>query len=175
MGTARLARAYTRSWVVTTCVGIIAVLSGCGAPCGLQQAGDRWYAATGLRAPKDTRWSFPETEYVPCADGVAAAKHYGCTRGRGRGPLEVAVAAQAPECSDVTMHEYGHVLGGEHSKAGVMASSKGDAGYSPECITREDVEAVCSVALCQWQRPECESFEAKRARLTKRAPKGAAM
>src|SRR4051794_29679133 len=138
--------------------GLLAVMAGCGAPCGLQQAHDRWFRATGLEAPDTTRWIFADAKRVDCHDGVLYGAHYGCTSGRNTGrPIEVKVAARCEACDEVTLHEYGHVLGGEHSRSGVMVPSKSDAGYAPQCISSQDVDVVCALRSCPWKRPECGS------------------
>lgn len=133
------------------------LLVACGAPCGLDAAQSRWYAATGLTAPP-ARWDFPFAYSVPCSASRLASGALSPVRGAFVGcaspPLSAAVATRAARCSEVTLHEYGHLLGAtHHAGRGVMVRGRGRAGYSPR-LTRDDLHALCQHAPCHWQRPE---------------------
>jgi hypothetical protein len=129
----------------------------CAPPCALASARDRWYAATGLREPASTSWEFAQAYTVPCGGATASGRgrFVGCTREFSDGSREVVVAELDDRCDVTTLHELGHVLGAEHTSAGVMTSNRHASGHR-SCITSWDVWAVCSERTCLWERPECD-------------------
>jgi hypothetical protein len=156
---AHTSRAKLRRVHLLRPVAALAILAGCGAPCGLQSARDRWYAATGLREPWRTSWTFEYAYQVPCAGAPVPAdgggRFVGCTAVSVEGGAQVTVAERDEQCAETTLHELGHVLGaGHHRGRGTLTASRTHAGYRA-CISEDDLELVCSVSECRWRRSEC--------------------
>jgi hypothetical protein len=68
--------------------------------------------------------------------------------------IEIDVTQSDDLIRQTALHEWGHVLGADHVRPGrgVMAAMLDDARA---CISAADVEAVCALHECEWEKPEC--------------------
>ena len=130
--------------------------AGCSTPSALtavHAANARWEHATGCDPIGLPRGGiFEQWGRFPCGDDAPGA--VGCyNQTRDRITLDVSVSPALVE--HAATHEVGHRLGVQHGPAGTMMADSISAGVP--CITRQDVERVCSagVVVCQWDRAEC--------------------
>lgn len=103
---------------------------------------ERWYRATGVEPPAFVvTWAY-------CDDSPSLLGYW---RARDR-VIAICTRTSPLMYEPVMLHEVGHALGAaHHSGVGIMRAAL--AGQ--QCITPDDVDAVCSRRQCQWERPEC--------------------
>lgn len=59
------------------------------------------------------------------------------------------------ETEQVAMHELGHVLSVGHLVAGNGIMSR-DQSTATQCITQSDLDLICEVNECLWEKVECQ-------------------
>ena len=108
----------------------------------------RWERATGVvpETPAHIRGWWGQFQCGPEIPNAA-----GCYK-RSTDTLEIDVRSSNPEL--VAVHEVGHKLGAGHSdESGHVMTANLSA--SSGCITQDDIDQVCAVQICAWERPEC--------------------
>lgn len=112
-----------------------------------ENATARIYDASGIHGGGIIDIRYVDSSTVPC---IGRNDTVGCTKGR-----TVTIAGRSEYKDEVLMHEYFHALGSGHSDYGIMTKQHNMGGYRP-CISAQDLKALCSVASCKWQKPECK-------------------
>lgn len=132
-------------------IPVAALLAGCGlsARDALLAADARWRAATGVLEP----WpSGIEMRYgtFDCGPVSPAVGCYNSTTDS----VTIDLSNTDAEIQQIAVHEWGHKLGAGHAKPGqgVLAPRLSEARA---CITAADLELVCALRTCAWERPEC--------------------
>lgn len=59
------------------------------------------------------------------------------------------------ETEQTVMHELGHQLGAGHHAVGNGIMSR-DMSTATSCITQSDLDLVCEVNECLWEKAECQ-------------------
>ncbi len=131
----------------------VAVTSGCTptAQSYVAMAADRWQQATGiiedppLPTVREAWGPFWCGKDVLSATGCYAVKTDTITLDIRRPDHDVLRSAT---------HEGGHRRGLPHFGRGIMGPQQ--TYPTSYCITKEDLEVLCLVYDCKWQKPECE-------------------
>lgn len=101
----------------------------------------RLYRATGLN-----------TRGVSVSFGVCSQPNHAAEYDARWGDVVMCYGTEESFWNVALTHEFMHALGAKHHEGrGVL-----EKAISPDqCLTSDDVEAVCAVADCRWRAPEC--------------------
>ena len=133
---------------------IALLLAGCGVAAGpaIVHAQGRWYAATGLRPEPGERAPIVLDAWGPFNCGGKTTT--GCTWRTGQGEvIMIDIRRPADEIDRTATHEWGHHLGLTDGGPGIMGYKK-STPWS-DCITQTELDTICLIYDCMWQRPEC--------------------
>jgi hypothetical protein len=125
------------------------LLDGCGASArdAVELAARRWQRATGVPCTMPAFVIGREGAF-PCGEAVPSAA--GCYR---RTEDVIEINMRSDRVAQIALHEYGHRLGAPHGPNGTLLAP--ELGSAARCITREDLDVVCALNDCQWEKPEC--------------------
>ena len=138
---------------LTTALLATLLATGCGATSAhnaIMSADARWYEASGVEEPWPSR---VEERTGAFACGGLRSGAVGCYNSR-TDTITLDVNQSDHMIRQAAVHEWGHKLGAGHAGPGqgIMSPRLSEA---KACITQADLDRVCGLRTCKWERPEC--------------------